>query len=520
MKKTIQLKVLAIFIAMFVVIVSQAQIREVVILTNADVTMAKDKPDINAGYDPNNQLCNYDDNADFMTPFESWMRWDLSGIKDSLGEGEDILHVEVVMRVTWNSTDPDLAQGFRALHLDDIFDFWTEGNGKLGGPGDNLNGITWNTAKTIGDFEDPANFDTIMARVSTVALGVNDGEIIDVTDAVNKELSEGNDILTLRMLPYHNNPDLVKKWIGYVTRQSAKEGWPNLTEVGGVTQEAPRLKFYIGTPRDVFSEYGTMGNITNYNVNPTDFGYWMVTDDDDDARLQIMQKTVVDTNNWKPGAVAVFEGDELQDLELSLKAKLIPTNNADFIAIFGYVDEDNFSYYAFYAGNTESGAFKVTDGVRARVGDEAGEIAIKDISYHDYKIVRSGTTVTAYIDDVEFQSITDDALNAKGKIGVGSHNDVVFFDDIIEKNFGVGVSETVMSNITLFPNPTKDIVNVNSDSKINGYTLYNIIGKTVVSVNNIEELSVTVNLEALPMGVYMLVVNTQNGFNTSKIVKK
>jgi len=139
-----------------------------------------------------------------------------------------------------------------------------------------------------------------------------------------------------------------------------------------------------------------------------------------------MKKTDVDQETWNPAALAVFNDAVYQDFEISLKAKMNYTTPSgaffphnDFIMAFGYEDPDNFSYYAFY-GNDESGAFKVVDGPRIRIGEAKPMPDISDTLYHSYKIIRSGSTVTVYIDDVEYHNITDDQLNAGGKAGFGS----------------------------------------------------------------------------------------------------
>jgi len=96
----------------------------------------------------------------------------------------------------------------------------------------------------------------------------------------------------------------------------------------------------------------------------------------------------------------------------------------------------------FFIGNDEGGFYNVVDGEKSLVGDGQTTPAIADADYHDYRLVRSGTTVTAYIDGTEYYSLTDASLGTEGKIGFGSYNDIVYFDDFIE-----GVLETNFENL-------------------------------------------------------------------------
>lgn len=528
MKKHLYLKLLFTIVSLLLISNAQAQIKEVLLRCNADVTLMEDHPDLNAGYDPNNEMCNIDSVGVFGgtdSPEEAWIRWDISTIEDEIGAGEEVLYVEAIFRVTWNSDAPDIAQGFRVLHLDDSFDFWQEGNGAYGGAIDNLGGLTWNKAKSINDFEDPAFHDTVYIKQKAVLLPNN--EYVPLLDAVQNEFSDdGNKLLTIRVVPFFDDREDRKRWLGFLSLQSPVNDWGLETDNDGYPLYAPNLKFYIGKSQYRFSEYGKMGDISNFNVKPGEFGYWMVADDEGDTRLQLMKKTEVDQETWNPGAVAIFDEAEFQDFDLSLKAKMNYTTPSgaffpfnDFIIPFGYEDADNFSYYAFY-GNNESGAFKVIDGVRERVGDANPMPSMMDTLYHSYNIVRAGSTITVYIDDVEYHSITDDALSTKGKIGVGSHNDVVFFDDFIEANYDVSVFNSPTFELNIFPIPASDKLNISSEKNIDKYKLFDTTGRVIFSEENIRERYITLDLSGLSSGIYFLNTESNGLLNSQKVIKE
>ncbi len=500
-----------------------AQVKQVRVRTNADVTILSAKPDLNLGYDYSNEMCNWDSVGAYGgndSPEESWIRWDLGSIESEIGPDEEILYVEAVFRVSWNSADTAIAQGYRVIQLKNAgLDFWNEGNGVPGGAGDNLDGLTWNKAKSLPvDFEDPANYDTIMAK--KYAGIVPQEEYVDLTQAVNFELGDdGNKILTLRVIPYDMDIANItrKKWLGFISLNSPPGPWNLEVDDEGYPVEAPHLIFYIGKPQSRFSPYEMMGDTSNYSIKPSAFGNWVVEEDEGDLRLIIAKKTSIDTNNWKPAATAIFNEHEFQDFELNFKAKMnyvtpsgafFPYN--DFITIFGYEDEDNFSYFAFY-GDDESGTFKVVDGIRTRVGDAKPVPALSDTAYHEYKLSRVGSTITASIDGVEYHSITNDSLNASGKVGMGSHNDVVFFDDFMEKDYSIVTGRRnikLSTSVNIFPNPAKDILRVQSERNIIQYSIIDIVGKSVVTKNIIGEKNFNVSVTSLPQGIYFMNMKT------------
>lgn len=78
---------------------------------------------------------------------------------------------------------------------------------------------------------------------------------------------------------------------------------------------------------------------------------------------------------------------------------------------------------------------------------------------------------------------------------------------------------TGSKNVTVYPNPTNGVLNIQSTEKINFMKLTEISGKSVINkkaTNNKEHL----DLSNLPNGVYVLTVETNAGKTTKKIIKK
>ena len=73
------------------------------------------------------------------------------------------------------------------------------------------------------------------------------------------------------------------------------------------------------------------------------------------------------------------------------------------------------------------------------------------------------------------------------------------------------------NNFTLFPNPSKTIVQIKSKIPINSITLFDILGKAIVTqTQNTNEI----NVEQLPKGLYLLEVSIQNQKYYGKFIKE
>ncbi len=56
-----------------------------------------------------------------MSYFESWVKFDLTSLEESIPDGQDILYAEIVFKVSANT-----GQGYYAYHLTDIDDWEKE----------------------------------------------------------------------------------------------------------------------------------------------------------------------------------------------------------------------------------------------------------------------------------------------------------------------------------------------------------------------------------------------------------
>ncbi|WP_028121539.1 T9SS-dependent choice-of-anchor J family protein [Epilithonimonas tenax] len=97
--------------------------------------------------------------------------------------------------------------------------------------------------------------------------------------------------------------------------------------------------------------------------------------------------------------------------------------------------------------------------------------------------------------------------------------DFISIDDVTVKATSLlAISDVAKKSVSIYPNPTTEILNVNVNSKINSADIYDFSGKLVrnvtVSADN------KVNVKDLKNGTYVLRVNTEAGSTSHKFIKK
>ncbi len=82
---------------------------------------------------------------------------------------------------------------------------------------------------------------------------------------------------------------------------------------------------------------------------------------------------------------------------------------------------------------------------------------------------------------------------------------------------GVGVDEISESGIKVYPNPVKDILNVETGSNIQMIQIFNVAGQLVIN-KQLDSKTASVNTSSLKAGIYMLKVTTENATIERKVV--
>lgn len=92
-------------------------------------------------------------------------------------------------------------------------------------------------------------------------------------------------------------------------------------------------------------------------------------------------------------------------------------------------------------------------------------------------------------------------------------------DDISVSTGNVGISETATVDVTIYPNPVSDVLNVKSPESIDHLELYDALGRMVISTENISGNG-SIDISNLESGVYILRVRTADKVGEYKVVKR
>ncbi len=101
----------------------------------------------------------------------------------------------------------------------------------------------------------------------------------------------------------------------------------------------------------------------------------------------------------------------------------------------------------------------------------------------------------------------------------GGTQGLLYMDDIEIQAFGVmSTDDNAITQVTLFPNPANDRVNIQSTLPVDSIVLYNISGQLVLS-HKPETSSPSINISALPVGLYMAYITSGSKTQVTKLVR-
>ena len=117
-------------------------------------------------------------------------------------------------------------------------------------------------------------------------------------------------------------------------------------------------------------------------------------------------------------------------------------------------------------------------------------------------------------------TLTDSNSNVIATGGEFESEEIVLF--AVNNTLGTG-NYLLESEITLFPNPTTDVLNIklrDSNSLPDNYTIYNMLGQVVLQQSVAELNDLTVNTSSLSKGMYFIKIATDNASMSTPFVKK
>ncbi len=123
-------------------------------------------------------------------------------------------------------------------------------------------------------------------------------------------------------------------------------------------------------------------------------------------------------------------------------------------------------------------------------------------------------------------TIINDAANENNETITFTLSDAVNFNlgtpaagtiTIIDNDpVGININKAIYLNV--FPNPAKESISIVSNETIESISIVNIIGQTILNLNDVNSTEKSVDVASLTSGVYNVIINTSKGSSSKRLV--
>ena len=231
-------------------------------------------------------------------------------------------------------------------------------------------------------------------------------------------------------------------------------------------------------------------------------------------------------NNWCPGDVIPNRNINLGNLSAGTHTIKIDVPTAVFAAQQGYFP------ISMYIQNQNNGEvicaapydLKITNQLDTTVNTEWKESG----SANQWQTLWGRRNVFTAAGGEVYRDIENEPKDSRSGLNANwfyeiyakskctSDQNSTWYGPIYSSQIKLGTDESTMSKVSVYPNPTKDFVNINSSSKVTKVTIFSADGKQLA-----EDSSTKINVSKLPAGVYLMRIDFIDGkSSTQKIVKQ
>ncbi|RFN59971.1 T9SS type A sorting domain-containing protein [Marixanthomonas ophiurae] len=93
-----------------------------------------------------------------------------------------------------------------------------------------------------------------------------------------------------------------------------------------------------------------------------------------------------------------------------------------------------------------------------------------------------------------------------------------YIDDIVAGAGVLSTNDFSEAAFNVYPNPVKDVLNIESAAAVNNVTVYDVLGKTVLTAKP-DAISPSIDMSALSSGAYLVQVTIDGASKTVKVIK-
>lgn len=177
------------------------------------------------------------------------------------------------------------------------------------------------------------------------------------------------------------------------------------------------------------------------------------------------------------------------------------------------------------AENVPSDVYILNEEITTEVGLENGAADSRVDAYlqitNDFNSSTGGEGDNTFTNNTfTFTATTTTAVIYVRALLANSDETEVFYDNISLKKMEAtaSVKDVFADNITIYPNPANNFINISTTGNVSTVEVYNIVGKRVLSIKNIQNNQV--DITNLSTGMYMLRLTNGTSVATKKIIKQ
>ncbi|MGV0829777.1 T9SS type A sorting domain-containing protein [Empedobacter brevis] len=140
-------------------------------------------------------------------------------------------------------------------------------------------------------------------------------------------------------------------------------------------------------------------------------------------------------------------------------------------------------------------------------------------SLYNDKVIAIDVSHVDNIANNKVEALTFSDSCFKTMVSIGNQ---ITFKNLFDKCENLSISEKIKQNITIYPNPTTDWINIEANSNQNlSIKLVDINGRKIPSPSTKTSKGIKTNIQALPKGIYLLkVYDNGQEILTKKIIRK
>ena len=107
-----------------------------------------------------------------------------------------------------------------------------------------------------------------------------------------------------------------------------------------------------------------------------------------------------------------------------------------------------------------------------------------------------------------------------GRIGMDPNSQAAWGSIRNPSTAVLSVSDNEVSQISIFPNPTQDTLNISSGTPIEQIKIYNSLGQNIITLTVNNQLQYSISTIDIPNGLYVIELTTPSGILTEKFIKQ